>query len=175
MAVTIHWIDREWTLQSFVLDIRSVGKSEKSQFLTLLLKSLMEEWGLSWDRVIACTTDGGTNMIKTVRKRLNLMWVYCSAHSFNLSTQKALNQPGLTEVVNKAQRIVKFFRCSTKAAIVLSDQQTRLGLKVLRLKLLVKTRWNSVYDMLSVSSSLATVQETQKSLPPDLTSPNGHY
>lgn len=83
----------------------------------------------------------------------------------------------LGKATSNRKLITQFFRKSPKAARVLEEQQKRLILKVLRLKMVVETRWNTACEMFerlwssrpAVSASLGMVRGTRKSPPPDLT------
>lgn len=176
IAVTLHGIDSQWVLHSFLLDIVPTGKSQKSRHLSPLVHEVLETWALSKDDLIAVTTDSGGNMVNLVKHRLGVTWVYCMAHSINLSVDEGLKQEGAASLLAKVKRICNFFRRSTKAANFLAEVQERLGLQVLKMKVHIKIRWNSAYAMMqrllvsrgAVSLTLTTVTGTRKKPPPDL-------
>jgi hypothetical protein len=127
-------------------------------------------------KLMAVTTDSGKNIKRAVFVEMEMTWVFCMAHSINLSLHEGLKVPGLKELVKKATCICTFFRRSPKAADLLSDNQSRLGLKFLKMKMFIKIRWNSFYDMAArmlesksaISVTLSTVTGTRKKPPPDL-------
>jgi hypothetical protein len=128
MAVTLHAINIQWELESFLLDIVAISKCETGENLAKIAEEILGKWNLNKKMLVACTTDTGKN----IKKSVIVSWVYCMAHSLNLSVKKA--------IILKAKKICTFFHRSSKASSPLSDHQVRLGLKVLKMKMLVATR-----------------------------------
>jgi hypothetical protein len=155
MAVTYHGINRSWQRVSFVLGVLPVKKkSETADYVVELLEEVLERWGLSGDDMIGTTTDGASVMKKAARE-MDIPWFHCIAHSVNLMVEAGLKQPSIRELLQKATKICKYFRRSTKAAKELAEHVNN-ETTVTKLKLYSKTRWNSAYDMIHRMEKLQT-------------------
>ena len=178
IAVTVHGVTSEWVLESFVLEVVPVKASETAAFLAMVVREVLEDWGLGQERIVAVTSDGASNMKAAVTKCLKIEWIYCVAHLINRSIRLALESDEVKPILKSAKAITKTFKASPAAKRMLVDRQKALGLKVKTLKIDNKTRWGSAHKMFkrlvasrpAVSACLAALHGLRKPVPADMTS-----
>jgi len=90
LAITAHGITNDWSLESFVLGLIPVTRSETGEFIAKEFNNTLATWGIKEDKVLAVTTDGGSNMRNFVQKQARFPWVYCTAHALNLVIRKGV-------------------------------------------------------------------------------------
>nr|UMO78462.1 hAT family C-terminal dimerization region domain containing protein [Pandoravirus belohorizontensis] len=178
IAVTVHGVSTAWILESFVLDVVPVKCSETAEFLTEVVREVLQAWEIDMTRVVAITSDGAANMKAAVTKCLNIEWIYCVAHLLNRSVRLALESDQIEPVLRSAKAISKTFKASPAAKRMLANRQKALGLRVRTLKIDNKTRWGSAHRMFkrllasrpAVSACLGALHGLRKPVPADLTS-----
>jgi len=179
LIVSFHGVTKQWTLESFVLGVLSVKRSENAESIATLIRELLQQWGISLENLISVTTDIIPTMKSAVEDRLGLPWVYCVVHAINHSIQVGLSLDIISAIVKKASKICKFFRRSTEASNVLRQQQEQIGIPFKKIALNSKARWNSTFRMLkrmianrpAISSSLS-ILDVSRHLSPDDLRPN---
>ncbi|CAB4428182.1 unnamed protein product [Rhizophagus irregularis] len=67
IAITIHYIDSNWKLCHFILDIFSISGSHTGSFIFETISKLLSDMHLE-NKVIAITTDNGSNMVSGCKK-----------------------------------------------------------------------------------------------------------
>ena len=162
MAITVHFIDVNFQLQSGVLETRRITSSTTAENLASEL-SVMENWKIK-DKVYCIVTDNANNIGAAV-KLLEKRHVPCFAHTLNLVVQNALDRNDeLTAVREKVKNIVAFFHRSVKASNAFETEQqlekdhkthykcinaaNSTPPKPTKLIQEVRTRWNSTFYML---------------------------
>lgn len=158
----------DFKMLTLCLTTRHVKESHTADFLSEWVKMQLEEFGVSLQApLLAATTDTTASMVNTVAK-LGVLFVPCLAHTINLIMKDIWDIPVLQDFVARMQRICKFVRKSTIAteyleATVIENKEKVLKDAALvypckdearrklptRLKKMVKTRWNSTYNMLT--------------------------
>lgn len=149
MAVTAHFINQNFKLQSMLLDCSSYGESHTSENLSNELKKVIFEWNLD-QKILMVISDNAANIRKAIKDDLKLKHFGCYAHTINLVAQDALKGQNLSDLIGKAKTIVAFFKRSTSAMAKLNEQQKRINPDSIPKKLIqeVATRWNSTYFLL---------------------------
>ena len=66
VAITIHYINSDYVLQSHFLETKEFTQSHTGANIADEIKSIMEEWSLSLDEVSAITTDNASNMVHSM-------------------------------------------------------------------------------------------------------------
>ncbi|CAG8591184.1 4212_t:CDS:2, partial [Scutellospora calospora] len=125
IAITIHFIDNQWKLQHFVLDIFQFKGSHTRQNIADKIYNLLEEFEID-TKVIALTTD--------------------NAHILNLVVSARLKF--LETPIKKLRKLVKIIQKSTKYLEYLENIVIVKKQFFLVPVLDCKTRWNSTYFML---------------------------
>ena len=91
-----------------------------------------------------------TNTMNTMPKMVELLkmyWVLCIAHVFNLVVKDALDVEDVKALWKKVRKICTFYSKSSKNAEDLIHFQQQNDLKVLKVLIDIKTRWNSTLRM----------------------------
>ena len=63
MGVTAHYIDDNWNLRSFTLDIIPLEEKHTGNYIALKIQDILEEFDLC-SKTLAITTDNASNAIK---------------------------------------------------------------------------------------------------------------
>ncbi|CAG8842323.1 32534_t:CDS:1, partial [Racocetra persica] len=117
IAITIHFIDNNWKLQHFVLDIFQFKGSHTGQLIADKIYNLLEEFQIE-TKIIGLTTDNAANMIfaaNYLQDKLilnNFCHYRCIAHILNLVVSAGLNL--LDNSIKKLGKLIKIICKSTK-------------------------------------------------------------
>jgi hypothetical protein len=118
------------------------------------------------------TTDGGTNFVSAVVQNLDIPRVHCNAHKCHLVVTKALEE--LSTLLDRVKWTCKTIKKSPKKTTVLRTRDSQLVPTLKqgdsevpnqgrKMKMFVKTRWNSVFSMidrlLDLKDSVKAVEE----------------
>lgn len=147
MAVTSHFINSEFKLESVLLECTEFDERHTANNLATRLQEVIRKWGLE-NKVAACVSDNAYNIAAAIRL-CNLRHLSCFAHSLNLIVQKAIKEESVAPVISKIKSIVEYFKRSPHSLAKLHTTQEQMGLAKLKLKQDVPTRWNSTLEMLS--------------------------
>ena len=78
-----------------------------------------------------------------------LLTCHCAAHTLQLCVNVALDSPSIRTMCAAATRLVGHFKHSVIATKALEAEQIQLDIpQHIKLVQAVRTRWNSMYDML---------------------------
>ena len=159
---------KEWKLQTICLATRHVKESHTAEVLAEWVKLQLSEYGVDVKApLIAATTDTTAVMPSTIAQ-LGIFFVPCLAHTINLIMKDIFDIEAVRDFVDRMRRICKFVRKSTIATelleqeVIVQADSVRADARTIygplkdeskrklptRLKNMVKTRWNSGYDML---------------------------
>ncbi|CAI2165834.1 7041_t:CDS:1 [Funneliformis geosporum] len=155
LDLTIHFIDKEWQHQHFLLDIISFNDHHAAINITDAIVSILTEFNIK-EKVLALTTDNEDTMLtvgRLVFKKLecdikNPVFKHyrCAAHILNSAAQQGLEL--IDDTIVKLRRLMK----KIKQSVTISDELRNLcqfaNIDYLSPELDVKTRWNSTYNML---------------------------
>lgn len=147
MAVTAHFLNNNFEMQTALLSCAVFYESHTSENLYKELLAIAESWTILNDHVVLAVSDNAAN-IKNAIQRTGWKFFGCYAHSLNLIVSNALKIPELKITLDKVKSIVSHFKRSTKANRKLIETQKNLGINNPK-KILqdIVTRWNSTYYM----------------------------
>ena len=63
MSLTVHFVDREWSLRSFCLGTFPLYENHTGQNLSEAVTDALANWDLKPDQLVATTTDNGSNIV----------------------------------------------------------------------------------------------------------------
>lgn len=144
LRVTGHFIDGEWSLNSFAL---TVLKTETRHFVEKCGKQFLEvanDWGIE-NKISTIGTDSAANMLADMRA----LPITCNAHILQRTITVCLDGSGFVGVLEKCCKIVGHFKQSLASTTELNQQQVALGQKSEQLKQDIPTRWNATLAMVS--------------------------
>jgi len=150
LGITIHFINEEWVLKHFTLDIFKFKGSHTGQAIADEIYRVLSEFSLE-NKIIAMTTDNASNMISCARNlsvkfEHNSTFIHyrCVAHILNLIVTAGLDV--IKEPIKKLRKLVKVIRKSAK----MLEELERLSDKNFLTPIIdCKTRWNSTYKMIN--------------------------
>ena len=148
MTLTVHFIDKMWNLQSFCLDTVPIFVDHTGQNIADAVMDIFDNWQLSTDKLVAATTDNGSNIVAAFNT-LNLLRISCFGHNLDLAIKKGLNITQIQRALGRCHSLVELFHRSWKKNRDLRQKQQLLNLPQHKLKGEVATRWGSTYEMVS--------------------------
>ncbi|GJZ47739.1 zinc finger BED domain-containing protein RICESLEEPER 2-like protein [Tanacetum coccineum] len=159
MAITAHFIDQNWNLQSRIMSFVYVPCPHTADVLADMLYDCLCDWNL--DRKLStitvdnCTTNDAiiNNLLdklplSSLMMNGELFHMRCVAHILNLIVQDGLAVIG--DGINRIRDIVAFWTATPKREQKFEETTRQLEISSTKqLTLYCKTRWNSTYLMLS--------------------------
>ncbi|KAL4096990.1 hypothetical protein QTP88_021842 [Uroleucon formosanum] len=146
MAITIHFIDSNFSLRSVLLGCFEFNDHHTGVNLSEKIKQTLDEWNLK-KKVVLAVLDNANN-IKNALNILQIKSTGCFAHTMNLVIQSSLILEN--SLIDQVKAIVTHFRKSTVANNKLHTYQINNGISQPK-KLIqdVQTRWNSTFYIIS--------------------------
>lgn len=155
LGLTIHYIDSDWRLCNFLLDIIPFTVSHSGINISHEIMQVLDHFNIS-NKVIALTTDNESAMLvcgKEIASALDIEFstmvfshYRCAAHVLNLGVKAGLKL--VDESVIKTRKLMNSIKNSTRLCDSLRLICNLKKIKYLKPILDVETRWNSTYYML---------------------------
>ena len=149
MSLTAHFIDDNFNLQEFCLEVTPFSEiSHTAANILEFLKDTLAKWDVA-DKVQAIVHDSAANMVAAMNTS-DFGHIPCLAHLLQRVLDSALFKEATTsKIVGTCRRVVSHFKHSAKATKVLKDAQATVKTKQHRLIQDEPTRWDSTYEMLA--------------------------
>ena len=148
ISLTVHFIANDWSLKSFCLGTVYISADHTGQNIAEAITDILDNWELPPDKVVATTTDNGSNVIAAFSD-LGWLRVSCFGHNLDLAINKGISITRVERAITKCKSLVQVFHRSWKKNRDLRLKQEVLGLPQHKLINSVATRWGSTYDMLA--------------------------
>jgi len=76
LTITVHFVDKDWTLQSFYLDTIPLFENHTGQNMSEAVKDIYQNWNLPVSSLVATTTDNGSIFVLAYKQLnlANLLW-----------------------------------------------------------------------------------------------------
>jgi len=155
LGLTIHYIDSDWKLRNFLLDIIPFTVSHSGVNISREIMQVLDHFNIS-SKIIALTTDNESAMLvcgKEIASAFDIEFstmifahYRCAAHVLNLGVKAGLKLIG--ESVIKTRKLMNSIKNSTRLCDSLRLICNLKKIKYLKPILDVETRWNSTYYML---------------------------
>ena len=152
LGITIHFIDENWILRHFTLDIFRFKGAHTGQAIADEIYRIITEHELQL-KAMAITTDNGSNMVSGANilkaKLAPIIFTHyrCVAHILNLIVMAGLNI--IKNPIKKLRNLIKLLRKSTKLLEELENLAKADKKTFLRPIMDCKTRWNSTFKMIN--------------------------
>ncbi|KAJ4934524.1 hypothetical protein JOQ06_007317 [Pogonophryne albipinna] len=154
MAVTCHFITREWKLRNFVLETKVMEVNHTGVNIAEQLGEVADTFAIPNYKREAVVHDNASNMklcTETLKKEPekwgNVQGVYCSGHTLQLCINTALKQDRIRRTVCGCQESRGTLQKKSKGYSCV-ERQKQLNIVVHTLTNDVATRWNSTCEML---------------------------
>jgi len=156
LGLTIHYVDENWILRRFLLDIIPFQTRHTGVNMASAINSVLCEFNLV-GKALALTTDNESAMVVCGRKlteefekaldnNITFSHYRCSAHILNLAAKQGM------EIVDEEILNVRKLMIKIKNSVLLCDDLRELcymeKIEYLRPEVDIETRWNSTYYML---------------------------
>lgn len=149
MSFSVHFIDREWSLESFCLDTNPLYEDHTGLNIAGTFKDVLANWELPLDKLIAATTDNKSNYISAFANHLGWIHISCFGHNLDLAIERALQVDKVQHSIRKCRSLVEAFSRSWQLSSELRQKQQQLGLPEQSLVADTAERWVSTYNMVS--------------------------
>lgn len=158
LSLTAHFIDKDWKMQSLVLNFLHFPPPHNGRTVPKVIFDLLREWGIE-KKVFSITLDNVTyndiaikNLVSSlnVERRLpcggNFFHIRCCAHVLNLIVQDGYKKVDAAAL--KLRDGIKYVDASEGRKLSFVEVATRAGCSTSKgLWLDCVTRWNSTHEM----------------------------
>ena len=145
---TVHFLDANWDLQSFVLATRPIDGSHTAANIADHVQSIAVEFGIE-EKIVAIVHDEAANMVAASRRLDGMESQVCAAHMLQTCLRHAFaSSKPIQNLLAEARKVATHFHHSALATGNLVARQTAANQNPLKLVQDVPTRWNSSYYML---------------------------
>ena len=151
-ALTLHFIDDEFVLQTVVLSFEKHAGGCSAVELQLQLQNSLLSWQLDMNHLVALVSDSASNMNSLgalITADCQAHHHYCADHILHLTAVKAFSMDTVVTAVKSLKALITFVNKSPQAQEKLASCQRKIKPDKRPLKLLsdVKTRWWSTHAM----------------------------
>jgi len=117
LSLTVHFIDKNWEIKLYCLDTVPLLSDHTGKNIAEALKDVLANWSLDHNKLVATTTDNGSNFIAAFQ---NLEWEKISyfGHNLDLSTEKYLKFDQVETVIRRCHKLVELFRRSERNHVI---------------------------------------------------------
>jgi hAT family C-terminal dimerisation region len=166
LAITAHWIDKDWNLQQTLLDFTEFESPHTGVNMASLIIDTLEFYDLP-QKLFCVTTDNATNNDTMARELSDLLFnrhvvlwdydtqhLYCLAHIINrvvkrlIDTLNSDHQSPFKTTLSKIRDLAKAAQHGSKKPASFRTACREAEVKYLRIPLDIEVRWNSTYRML---------------------------
>jgi hypothetical protein len=151
LGVTIHYVDLNWCLCNFLLDIIPFSTRHTGENIAQQIIRVLDEFNIS-HKIIALTTDNESAMVVCGRvlanelSSTNFSHYRCAAHVLNLAVKQGLQLVG--DSIGKVHELMSKIKNSTRLCDQLRTFCNVKEMSYYKPILDIDTRWNSTYYML---------------------------
>lgn len=128
-ALTCHWITHLFEMRSLSLSVEFHPGSSTAEALYVQLSQILSRFGLHLENIATLTTDTNSTMAKLgklLHENVSSVWIPCIDHRIQLISKLAFddtNLPGVDNTMQKARKLVTFFKHSSQATFALRSLQ----------------------------------------------------
>ena len=102
LALTMHFIDRQWRLHRLVMDCKNFDERHTGTIMGEKIDRMIETIGLPPSASIAMVTDAGSNMVKAMRESPNVAdHLICVCHILSNCLKDAFESPLIEAAIDK--------------------------------------------------------------------------
>ena len=132
ISFTVHFLDLNWKLQSRCLQTAFMPEDHAADNIAVALTDVLDAWQLNSSRLVAITTDSGSNIVSAC-KRLDWVRLSCCGHNLHLAIRKATNDSRCTHAIAVCRKIVRkciFHELEKNEGLDTSTDRLKTGKKV---------------------------------------------
>ena len=107
IAVTIHYLTDSFDMRSYLLETKEFPEVHTGDMIAESLQQILTEWELDPGKLLAATTDNGSNIALALRK---LGWTRISC--FSHTVEKALVLHSTAKAISTCKQLISHFNNS---------------------------------------------------------------
>ena len=105
LGITVHYVSpNNAKLATALLAVKEVGEAHTGQNIASWLKTVIKDYDLSSNQIVACVTDNGSNMVSAMQLlTTEFGWVHfrCAAHTLQLCVHDCLKDEQIKRAIGK--------------------------------------------------------------------------
>ena len=161
LSLTLRFVDAQDNIRTEFMGFLYC-ESTSGEFIANRIMDKLDEWGIPLENCRGQTYDGAGNMSGAQRgtaarisgRNNKAIYTHCSSHKLNLAVVKALTVPGVRNMMDTADKIVRFYAFSPKRQLNLESWIEQVHeedqARVKKLQSMCKTRWVQRHDALNI-------------------------
>ena len=106
LGLTATWINQNFEISDVLLDITYFPTPHTAEAIADIIKNSIQKWKIE-NRVIAITTDNGSNMVAAINKLTPIVRLSCVSHTLQLAIGKGLKH--VQFLTKRAKQLINFF------------------------------------------------------------------
>jgi hypothetical protein len=146
----VHQYQQQWCLKRCFLALVPMPQSHSAaETAHVVMAAVTGKLGITKSKVVAMTTDNGSNVKKFARESSFFRWVSCFAHSLQLFVRSGLESPGAStsNLFAKVRALSDSFKNTPSYDVRLREACAEKSIKFVRCVVECATRWNSFLFM----------------------------
>ena len=115
MSYTVHFIDPQWSLQSWCLQTLFVPQDHDANNLADVMTETLANWSLNPVDQVCLTTDNGSNIVCATSSRLGWNHLSCFGHNLHLAVTNSMkDEVRVARAFGVCRKLVELFAHSWK-------------------------------------------------------------
>ena len=109
-------------MKSQLIETKEFVEAHTGKMISEALEQVLAEWNLDDNRLVAATTDNGSNVTRAMQL-LGWARISCFSHTLQLAVDKVINLPRVSKAVARCKQLVSHFNHSSKSSHLLKQKQ----------------------------------------------------
>ena len=115
MSYTVHYIDPQWSLQSWCLQTLFIPQDHNADYLADVMTETLTNWSLDPVNQVCVSTDNESNIICATSSRLGWNHLSCFGHNLHLAVINSMKDDvHVTRAFGVCCKLVELFAHSWK-------------------------------------------------------------
>ena len=112
-------------MQSHLIETKEFAETHTGELISEALGEALLEWNLSYENMVAATTDNGSNIVRAMAL---LCWTRVNffSHTIQLAIEKVMDIPRVSRAVACCKQLIGHFNHSSKSSYLLKKKQYEL-------------------------------------------------
>ena len=103
---------------SRLIETKECAEAHTGELISEALEEALLEWNSSYEKMVAATTDNGSNIVCAMAL-LGWTHISCFSHTIQLAIEKVMDIPRVSRAVARCKQLVGHFNHSSKSSYLL--------------------------------------------------------